>query len=132
MKKLVSWVAGATTIGANLLMPIEALAYPAGDVFRVEQTNTSVRLGYLLRVSAASVAKHCEVKFYQDTDRTLKGSDYLGSKVAGHAGTTKSVKAITDTAGTFYIIARAVNCPAMSKESRVASAKFRVVAKRNG
>lgn len=130
LKKFTSLALGAITALAIVSAPLVANAYPSGDVFRVEQTNTAVRQGYVLRVSGASVAKGCKVKFYQDINRSLAGAKYLGTKVAGRNGTTKSVAARTSVAGTFYVIAVVKDCPAMAKESRAAYAKFRVIKKR--
>jgi hypothetical protein len=130
MKRFTSVVLGAITAIAIISAPLLANAYPSGDVFRVEQTNTAVRQGSVLRVSGASVARGCKVKFYQDTNRSLAGAKYLGTKVAGKKGTTKSVGAKTSIVGTFYVIAVVKDCPAMANETRAAYAKFRVIKKR--
>lgn len=117
---------GLLALGVVFSSPLVASAYPAGDVFRVDQTDTSVGKGERLRVSAASAYKKCTVKFYQDTDKSIKGATYLGERVVNSNGDTRSVGAKTNVAGTFYAIAKVVDCPGMANEPKIATAKFRV------
>lgn len=130
MRNNTKLIAMALVAGAIVAAPLVANAYPAGDVFRVDQTDTSVSRGERLRVSAASAYKGCTVKFYQDRDKTIKGAVYLGQKVVNSIGDTRSVGAKTGSAGTFYAIAKVIDCPEMADEPRVATAKFRVVGTR--
>jgi hypothetical protein len=125
-KKTIKTFAAIMVAGAIIAAPLAASAYPAGDVFHVDQTDTSVAKGERLRVSAAAAYKHCIVKFYQDTDKTIKGATYLGEKEVNSIGDTRSVGAKTGTVGTFYAIAKVIDCPAMADEPRIATAKFRV------
>ena len=58
-----------------------------------ERAGKSQAKGERLRVSAAAAYKHCIVKFYQDTDKTIKGATYLGEKEVNSIGDTRSVGA---------------------------------------
>ena len=124
--KTIKALAGLVVAGAIMTAPVAASAYPAGDVFHVDQTDTSVGKGDRLRVSAASAYKKCTVEFYQDTDKTIKGAIFLGEKVVNSNGDTRSVGAKTNKVGTFYAIAKVIDCPQMADEPRIATAKFRV------